>query len=653
MAYGGFNKADWINQPEGEVSANLEGGWQPPTELWLPSQQINSVNYSRQPSGNPANNIKATPVGKGFNPSSDGRRYDSANIGFTGVSTCAWLIAVYRDDSVGGADRSIFREDGALTPLQEGVDGRPRLVIWPASGFRFEYYTGANVAPVNKVMIYAGRYSSTQSGMMFSTGSAPTAFAGSGNLGTGQGLLCLGSTEGGGEISTPYTILTAATWINRIPTDKQMQWFVDSIQNTYQLFKPNRKPFYRANQTKQVSPSLILNSSIFYTPTIQPATILVSPSLLVNSNTFYDANISAGVVALQPPLIANNQTFYQPTITAGGINVSPQLFTNTNTFFAASIQPGSVQVSPVLLTNTQTFYGPTLSVGDGSIYPNLFTNTNTFYNLTLSSGKVNLSPPLINNTQTFFAPTVTFKNILNAPLIANTNVFYNSEIKGINNISTVLLQNNQTFFAPSINVGKVDISAPLIVSTNQLFSPILTTGETIIVPNLFINNQIFYNASVLAGSVNINPTKFNNNQVFYSTTIQAGNINIAPSLFTNTQTFYDLELALGDNNIAPSLLINNNVFFDIQLNLSYTLELSLLTNNNIFYSPRMEGGTTYLEPELLINSNIIYNPSVTNILYALPKKGGVFNPVVPYRVIRKTETPTRRRDGIQSIKRRD
>ncbi len=110
--------------------------------------------------------------------------------------------------------------------------------------------------------------------------------------------------------------------------------------------------------TTDLTPSLFVNTNIFYGPTVH-STINLTPSLFINSNAFY-THVLAKSNSLTPSLFNNSNTFYAADITVGPVNISPNLFNNTNIFYAPHVS-GPQLLAPALFVNVNTFYSQTVS----------------------------------------------------------------------------------------------------------------------------------------------------------------------------------------------------------------------------------------------------------------------------------------------------
>lgn len=216
-----------------------------------------------------------------------------------------------------------------------------------------------------------------------------------------------------------------------------------------------------------LSPSLLTNSQVFYSPAVTPGAVSLAPSLFSNTSTFHAAAVTQGGAPqeLTPALLANAQTFYSPAVTAGSVTIAPALLANAQIFYSPDVTAGGVSLQPGLLSNAQIFHAPTVVQEDGPQYltPGLLTNAQTFHAATVSVGGVSVAPGLLTNAQTFYAPTV-------------TQGFASQEL------APALFGNSQTFHAPIVTPGGVVLAPEIVVNLQTFYAVVLSGADLLKLP---------------------------------------------------------------------------------------------------------------------------------------------------------------------------
>jgi len=103
---------------------------------------------------------------------------------------------------------------------------------------------------------------------------------------------------------------------------------------------------------KNILPSLVVNQSVVFAPTVLRATVHVEPVLLANTNNFFPADVVPGSVTITPDRYDNTNIFF--TASTGRILYAPRI-NNTNAFFPADAYQ-FWRLRPPLLSSTEQFF---------------------------------------------------------------------------------------------------------------------------------------------------------------------------------------------------------------------------------------------------------------------------------------------------------
>lgn len=243
------------------------------------------------------------------------------------------------------------------------------------------------------------------------------------------------------------------------------------LDNPWQILRPQKRVLYfdvaASGGATNLSPSLLTNSQVFYSPAVTPGAVSLAPSLFSNASTFHAAAVTQGGAPqeLTPALLANAQIFYSPAVTAGSVTIAPALLANAQIFYSPDVTAGGVALQPGLLTNAQIFHAPTVVQEGGPQYltPGLLTNAQTFHAATVSVGGVLVAPGLLTNAQTFYAPTV-------------AQGFASQEL------APALFGNSQTFHAPIVTPGGVVLAPEIVVNLQTFYAVVLGGADLLKLP---------------------------------------------------------------------------------------------------------------------------------------------------------------------------
>ena len=190
-------------------------------EAWLPHVSPIGLVRRSPPSVEATYNIARLPSGSGLNVTATGRRY--AQPFFNGQSQYSWLIVAHRDGSATGLF-SVLRKAPVAIPAQENV-GAVRALVWPGAVRQEVNYStpgGEDIANYqNRTVVFAGRVDSSSSLIWTLVDGRITQSAipsGTGALDSSSNPLCLGATESGGEVATPWSNLLTLLWQGTIPS---------------------------------------------------------------------------------------------------------------------------------------------------------------------------------------------------------------------------------------------------------------------------------------------------------------------------------------------------------------------------------------------------------------------------------------------------
>jgi hypothetical protein len=325
-------------------------------------------------------------------------------------------------DTPTGNDSWILRLEDNVLKFYVGIGGTGYSVSWPAIEINKDYVIIGTFSSASRVItLYVNGIAGTTAIAGGTGGTSSISKVRVGRAGLQRTDYFVGDIAAVGIIQKRLTPLEA----------------YDLSKKPYEIFEPPLKNLFFTNSSvsQTLTPTTLVSSPTFYSPTVTPGAVtlttstLVStptfytptvslgvgpqtltPSTLISSPTFYSPIVTSGSVTLTPSTLVNAPTFYNPTISLGSApqNLIPSTLISAPTFYAPTITPGAVTLTPSTIVNSPTFYSPTVNLGFGTqtLTPNTLVNSPTFYSPTVTAGAVTLTTTTLINIPTFYNPTV-------------------------------------------------------------------------------------------------------------------------------------------------------------------------------------------------------------------------------------------------------